>query len=128
MKLTALVFFSALFCFSCTKHEITAPPVTTWEDTGPDSAALRIIVRTAQGKLVSSQYVNIALSSDSLKNKILVRNPAYTNASGIVTFRRLYPRIIFYDCKVIQSTDIFYGAGSVRLIPGATKDTTLMVY
>jgi hypothetical protein len=128
LYVSAWAAFVLLMILSCNKHTIEVPPVTTWEDTGPDSATLTLTVKTAQGKLISSQYVNLALSTDSLSKKILVRNPAYTNAAGKVTFSKLYPRVVFYDCKVLTSTDVFYGSGSLRLLAGGTRDTTLIVY
>lgn len=103
------------------------PPVPVWEDNSADSASLSVTVKTSLGILVAGQYVNLALSSDSLKNQVLVREPGYTNAAGIASFRKLYPRKIFFDCKVITATQVYYGTATINLVPGGNKDTVLIV-
>ena len=115
-----------LACLSCQTH-VTPPPVVTWEDNGPDSTVLNILVQTPQGLIMYGQSVNLALSQDSLNGKLLVRRTP-TNATGIAVFRKLYPRVIYYNCYAVNSVQTFYGSGHVHLRPSAKRDTVLIVY
>jgi len=123
------IFILPLLCItilSCQKH-VNPPPVATWEDNGPDSTVLSIFVQTPQGLIMYGQFVNLALSQDSLNNKLLVRRTA-TNATGIAIFRKLYPRIIYYNCYAVNNVQTFYGSGHIHLLPSAKRDTVLIVY
>ena len=121
------VFACGIMVISCAKSGSDKPPLPTWEDNGADSATLRVLVQTNQGTIFYGQNVNLALSRDSLSAKLLVRQVP-TNTYGIAVFRKLYPRIIYYNCYVITSTRNFYGSGYLRLPAGAMKDTILIVY
>ncbi|MEI7490616.1 MAG: hypothetical protein WCK92_04395 [Bacteroidota bacterium] len=120
-----LVIF--LFLLSCTKHNTDPVPIPVWEDNSSDSAVLRIHVQTTQGLVQYNQYVNLALSRDSLNNNLLVRRTV-TGTSGTAIFRKLYPRIIYYNCFAITNGQTFFGSGVARLLPGMTKDTLLTVH
>jgi hypothetical protein len=121
-----LLPFICLAALSC-KTKVSPPPVFTWEDDGPDSTVLNILVQTPQGLLMYGQSVNLALSQDSLNSKLLVRRTP-TNTMGIAVFRKLYPRIIYYNCYAVNSVQTFYGSGLVHLLPSARRDTVLIVY
>jgi len=116
-----------IFLLSCMKHGTDAPPVPVWEDNAADSARLNILVQTPQGMILIGQYVNLALSRDSLSKSLLVRKTA-TGAGGVVIFRKLYPRVIFYNCMAVTSGQTFFGSGSVSLSAGSIKDTMLIVH
>lgn len=109
------------------KPSVSPPPVVTWEDDGPDSTVLSILVQTPQGLIMYGQSVNLALSQDSLNSKLLVRRTP-TNTTGIAVFRKLYPRVIYYNCYAVNSVQAFYGSGHVHLQPSAKRDTVLIVY
>jgi len=115
------------FILSCAKSGSNPPPVAVWEDNSSDSASLNLTVQSAQGQILVNQYVNLALSTDSLNAGNLVRKTA-TNSAGVAVFRKLYPRIIYFNCVAVTSTQTFYGSGKVRLLPGMVKDTILTVH
>ncbi|MCX6282337.1 MAG: hypothetical protein NTU51_10280 [Bacteroidetes bacterium] len=121
------VMLSCLFILACTKHSTDTAPLPVWEDTGADSVRLRINVQNSQGLVLYGQYVNLALSRDSLNANMLVRRIA-TNTSGTSVFSRLYPRIIYYNCYAITSGQTYFGSGVARLLPGINKDTLLIVH
>ncbi|MCX6283647.1 MAG: hypothetical protein NTW31_05375 [Bacteroidetes bacterium] len=116
-----------LFLLSCTKHNTDPVPLPVWEDNSSDSAILRVHVQTSQGLIQYNQYVNLALSRDSLNNNLLVRRTV-TSTSGTAVFSKLYPRIIYYSCFAITNGQTFFGSGVARLMPGITKDTLLTVH
>lgn len=116
-----------VFLLACTKHGTDPAPIPVWEDNSNDSAGLRINVQNSQGLFLYGQYVNLALSRDSLNTSLLVRRTA-TNTAGVAVFRKLYPRIIYYNCFAITNGQTFFGSGSARLMPGITKDTLLIVH
>jgi len=116
-----------IFLLACTKHSTDPVPFPVWEDNSSDSAVLRVNVQNSQGMVLFGQYVNLALSRDSLNNNQLVRRTS-TNTAGVAVFRKLYPRIIYYNCFAITSGQTFFGSGVARMIPGMTKDTLLIVH
>jgi hypothetical protein len=127
---SVFLFTLLVLCFpilSCNKKNIPPPPVITWEDNGPDSTVLRILIQTPQGLILYGQYVNLALSQDSLNSKILVRRTP-TNVSGVAVFRKLYPRVIYYNCYAVNSVQTYYGSGHIHLRPASVRDTVLIVY
>jgi hypothetical protein len=119
-----LLFFSSLI--SCNKTTPNSNPIPTWEDNGADSAVLRILVQTQQGQFLIGQYVNLALSLDSLNKKVLVRQ-TQTNSAGVAVLRKLYPRVIYFNCIAITASGALSGTGHVRLQASSTKDTILTV-
>lgn len=123
----AVLLLIVFWAIACQKQNTDIPPLPVWEDNGSDSATLKINIQTAQGIKIYGQYVNLALSSDSLNKRILVRQTP-TNSAGFANFRKLYPRVIYYNCYVIIQASTYYGSGYVRLRPGMVKDTILTVY
>ena len=124
-----MMYMAAIFCLfllSCIKHGQEPTPLPVWEDNTADSARLNILVQTRQGYIFTGQYVNLALSSDSLSKNILVRKTV-SNGAGISVFRKLYPRVIYYNCIAITPSQAFFGSGRIRLSAGMTRDTTLIV-
>ena len=123
----AAILISTFIGISCKKSSPDIPPITNWEDNGYDSATLRIIIQNAQGIKIYGQYVNLALSKDSLNNRILVRQTP-TNSAGVAIFRKLYPRVLYYNCYAVTQATTYFGSGNVRLSAGMVKDTILTVY
>jgi len=122
------ITFFCLFLLSCVKYSTEPLPIPVWEDNSADSARLNILVKTAQGLLLTAgTSVKLALSQDSLTKSLLVRLSS-TNAAGVVIFRKLYPRKLYYNCIAITNDQTFYGSGWARLSPGLTTDTTLIVH
>ncbi|MEI6889093.1 MAG: hypothetical protein ACOYM0_07105 [Bacteroidales bacterium] len=132
-KLKSLLSFlagTALMCFlviACISKSTEPTPIRLWVDEGADSAKLNILVQTPQGLILVNQYVNLALSRDSLANSIRVRSER-TSIAGKAIFSKLYPRIIYYNCFAVTNGQSFFGSGSARMLPGMTKDTTLIVH
>jgi len=116
-----------LIILSCVKSGGDPPVIPVWEDNSADSARLNILVQTPQGLIQVDQYVSLALSKDSLGNKLLVRQ-VKTGLGGIAVFRKLYPRILYYNCVAITNGQTFFGSGSARMLPGMRKDTVLIVH
>lgn len=123
----AAILISTFIGISCKKSNPDVPPIPVWEDNGTDSATLRISLQNAQGIKIYGQYINLALSKDSLNNRTLVRQTA-TNSAGIANFRKLYPRVFYYNCFVVTQVGTYFGSGYVRMNPGMVKDTILTVY
>ncbi len=117
----------SLFFLSCVKKGSDPVPVPIWVDETADSARLNILVQTPQGLILVNQYVNLALSRDSLGNSIRVRTER-TSIAGVAIFRRLYPRMIYYNCFAVTNGQSFFGSGNARMLPGMTKDTILIVH
>jgi len=101
-------------------------PLPGWEDTGADSATLNIWVQTNQGFLVFGQYVNLALSQDSLNHSLLVRRQL-TNGQGAAVFNRLFPLHYYYNCFSVSYTGSLFGASHIYIGPSQIKDTVLIV-
>jgi hypothetical protein len=125
-----IIYSMAIFCLfllSCQKNGSGPSPIPVWEDNSADSARLNILVQTSQGMVLTGQYANLALSRDSLTNNLFVRKTG-TGGTGVAVFRKLYPRILYYNCVAVTSGQTFFGSGSARLSAGLTKDTTLIVH
>lgn len=130
MTLRLLVPVAAILCLgamACHSHGTEPPPVADWEDNSADSARLNINVQTPQGWILYGQYVDLALSQDSLNKSVLVRRVP-TNTLGFAIFRKLYPRVYFYKCYAVTNGQSFFGTGKTRLLPAQTKDTILNVH
>jgi len=114
-----------LFFDSCLKLTIENPPVPIWENLGPDSVKLNVTIRTKEGFFLTGQYVNLALSMDSLDNLILVRKVS-TDGNGKAQFPRLFPRTYYYNCYAnYQGTNL---SGFFFIyIPAITKLDTSVV-
>jgi len=128
MHKTIILFaFIILAAASCHKIGDDPQPIPTWENTKADSATLRILIETMNGTPLPGQYVNLALSLDSLNKGILVRR-TMSNSLGITEFRRLYPRKFYYNCFANYENGTLFGSGYLILAPYAVKDTFLVVY
>jgi len=102
-------------------------PIPIWENKKADSVTFRVTVQTMNGTYLYGEYVNLALSLDSLNKGTLVRR-TMTNSLGIAEFRRLYPRVYYYNCFVTNELGTFFGSGHASLPPYAIRDTILVVY
>jgi hypothetical protein len=122
-----IIAIASLFFISCRKTTSDPIVIPVWEDNSADSAKLSIKVMTPQGMVLVGQYVNLALSTDSLAKKILVRSTP-SNTSGSAVFNKLYPRKFYYNCIALNNGITYFGSGSANMLPSSTKDTTLIVY
>jgi len=123
---TICLFFIAL-SIGCVKTiKITGKPLPPWVDNSADSVTLHVIVQTNLGILVYGQYVNLALSKDSLNRSIFVRT-GMTNGAGNAGFTKLYPGTYYYNCFSTTSTGFGYGSAKINLFPQQIKDTLLIV-
>jgi hypothetical protein len=122
------VCLAVLFLISgCRKTiEITKKQLPPWEDHTADSVTFRVFVQTNLGILVYGQYVNLALSKDSLNRSILVRI-SMTNGAGVARFPQLYPGTYYFNCFSATSTGFGYGWAKTSLFPQQIKDTLLIV-
>ncbi|MCK9203310.1 MAG: hypothetical protein M0P58_02600 [Bacteroidales bacterium] len=130
-KIVAWIFsFVIVFTFSisCKKtldtEKADLPP---WEDKSSDSATLEVTVETQYGIFMTGAYLNLALSNDSLNNKIWVRR-SITDGAGHVVFSRLYPRIYYANCYVYLNGYSYYGSFNIKMPPQSIKDTLLYVH
>jgi len=123
-----LLITLAAVTLSCSKTvDNETKPLPEWEDKSADSATLAITVETQEGFYMVGSYVDLALSNDSMVNGILVRRSP-TNASGRVTFRKLYPRNYFVNCIAYYNGSTYFGNFHTPLPPGSVKDTILFVH
>jgi len=112
---------------SCHKSSPDPTPLPEWQDLGADSVRLNVTVRTQQGILLTGQYVNLALSADSLNSSTLVRKVA-TDAAGRAIFRRLYPGHNYrFNCFANYQTLNLYGIGAAFLPPVPKLDSTVVL-
>ncbi len=116
-----------LIYMSCNKLDPSDTPVPIWEDLGPDSVTMHATIQTVSGFLLPGQYVNFALSPDSLNKGILVRR-IQTDGQGTATANRLFPRIYFINCFATYQAKNFYGSFIVPTMPSQRIDTLLLVY
>jgi len=121
------VIFGLLFYWSCNKIDQNNNPIPTWQDLGPDSVTLHATIQTVSGYLLPGQYINLALSPDSLSKGILVRR-AQTNGQGTAAFSRLFPRTYFVNCYATYQSKNFFGSFILFTKPSQRLDTLLLVY
>ncbi len=125
-----LVVVSALLLvlmWSCHKIDANDTPVPVWEDQGPDSVSLNATIQTVTGYRIPGQYVNVALSPDSLSKGVLVRR-TQTDGNGTAKNRRLYPLRYFINCYAIYQGKNYFGSYVIATKPAQRLDTVLLVY
>ena len=116
-----------LVILSCTHKLDPAPnPIPEWIDNDADSATLTITVQTEQGILLAGQFINLALSADSLASVSLIRQ-GFTDGAGRAIFRKLYPRKIFFNCNATYMSQPLFGSGKINVPPFSIRDTILTV-
>lgn len=126
--LTFLVIIPlVLFYVSCNKLDSSSNPVPVWENLGPDSVTLHTTIQTVSGYLLPGQYINLALSPDSLNKGILVRR-VQTNGQGTASMSRLFPRTYFVNCFATYQAHNFFGSFILMTRPSQRMDTLLLVY
>lgn len=125
--LITLLFPLFLFFASCNKLEQNTNPLPVWEDLGPDSVTVNATIQTVSGYLLPGQYVNFALSSDSLSKGILVRR-VQTDGQGKASAHRLFPRTYFINCFATYEMKNFFGSFIIFTKPSQRIDTLLLVY
>jgi len=111
---------------SCNKLTIEDPPIANWEDFGSDSVKLNVFIRTKDGFLLTGQYVNLALSQDSLDKSILVRKVA-TDGYGSAQFPRLFPGTYYFKCYANYGGTNLIGSSFLFLPPIEKLDTSVML-
>jgi hypothetical protein len=111
---------------SCLKLTVEEPPVANWEDFGSDSVRLNVFIRNSEGTLLTGQYVNLALSKDSLDNLLLVRK-VITDGYGRASFPRLYPGKYFFNCFANYGGVNLIGSSSIFLPPIAKLDSNTIL-
>jgi|APMed6443717190_1056831.scaffolds.fasta_scaffold335802_1 hypothetical protein len=116
-----------LFFASCNKLEQNDNPIPVWEDLGPDSVTVNATIQTVSGYLLPGQYVNFALSSDSLSKGILVRR-VQTDGQGRASAHRLFPRNYFINCFATYQAKNYFGSFILFTKPSQRIDTLLLVY
>ncbi len=127
----ALVFFSAsLFLWlafsSCLKLNNEEPPIANYEDFDADSVRLNVFIRNSEGLLLTGQYVNLALSRDSLDNLLLVRK-VITDGYGRASFPRLYPGKYYFNCFANYGGMTLSGFSSIYLPAIAKLDSSYIL-
>lgn len=130
MKKILLVIFLLSFVLlldSCHKLEENDNPIPVWEDLSPDSVTINATIQTVSGYLLPGQYVNFALSSDSLSKGILVRR-VQTDGQGRASAHRLFPRNYFINCFATYQTKNYFGSFILFTKPSQRIDTLLLVY
>ena len=122
-----LLSFVALMAGGCKKTiEITGTSLPLWEDNTSDSVTLIVRVQNNLGLYVYGQYVNLALSKDSLNKSLLVRT-SMTDGAGKASFLRLFPGTYHFNCFSNSSQNIGYAISWLKLFPQQIKDTTLIL-
>lgn len=125
--ISALALFFLCFSGGCRKTiEITQQELPYWEDTSGDSVTLFVQIQNREGFYVYGQYVNMALSKDSLNRSLLVRK-SVTDGTGRATFRRLFPGKYYINCFSSSSQSIGYISAKMVLFPEQIKDTLLIL-
>ena len=111
---------------SCLKLTVEEPPVANYEDFGADSVRLNVFIRNSEGTLLTGQYVNLALSKDSLDKLSLIRK-VVTDGYGRASFPRLYPGRYFFNCYANFGGINLIGSSSIYLPPIAKLDTNTIL-
>ena len=116
-----------LIYMSCNKLDPSDNPIPVWEDLGPDSVTMHATIQTVSGYLIPGQYVNFALSPDSLSKGILIRR-VQTDGVGTASAHRLFPRTYFVNCFATYQAKNFFGSFILPTKPSQRIDTLLLVY
>lgn len=112
---------------SCHKLDPNPNPLPVWEDLSSDSVTINATMQTVSGHLLTGQYLNYALSQDSLNKGILIRSIP-TDSKGIAIARKLYPRRYFISCVATYQSKVYSGSYVINTKPSQRIDTLLLVY
>jgi hypothetical protein len=116
-----------LVFFSCNKLENNDKPIPVWENWEADSATLTVSIQTQDGNYIVGQFVNLALTQDSLNNGLFVRRTA-TDGTGHVLFNRLFPSLYYLNCFSNYQGQMTFGSGKIRLGEYEIRDTILILH
>jgi hypothetical protein len=126
-RYVAVTFTALLMMAGCNKLEVNNDPIPVWEDWDADSATLNVSIQTQGGVFLVGQFVNLALSQDSLNAGHLVRRVS-TDGNGRVVFYRLFPGKYYMNCFSTYLGETQYGSGNISLGPYEVRDTLLIVH